>query len=71
MSRFRIDCPECDAVVDLIDEGMGDYRCPTCKRIYSDEDGVQDLDLAEDMYKLYKGAKLAGLIPDKEEHYHG
>ena len=67
-------CNECDAQVDLTIIGTGDYECPNCHTYYDDEAGVWDKEEAADMYALYKGAKLAGLIEDKEikeEFYHG
>lgn len=63
---FQIDCHECDKVVDLIEVTNDDFQCPSCGTMYHSEDGVIDVELAKDMYKLYQGAKLAGLIEDKE-----
>lgn len=73
MGRYAIECRVCDKQVLLVKVG-DDFQCPTCKTMYESENGVWDLDEAEDMYRLYKGAKLAGLIKDEEtieEFWHG
>ena len=67
-NRFSITCKICEEEVDLIQESVDDFRCPTCNTTYSSEDGVLDHAEAEEMYRLYKGAKLAGLIKDEETY---
>lgn len=65
--RFTIYCAECEDDKALIqDSDSGSYQCPDCDSIYYDEDGVFDAQEAEYYYQTYKGAKLAGLIPEDD-----
>lgn len=67
IERFVIYCRECEDDRTLIpDTDSGSYRCPDCDSIYYDEDGVFDIMEAEHYYATYKGAKLAGLIPEED-----
>jgi hypothetical protein len=65
--RYTIYCKVCDGdLVTLIQLDDSDYRCTVCNTVYTDEDGVMDKVVAAEMYSLYRGAKRAGLIYDKE-----
>ena len=69
--KLFIECIFCDKKSYLVKKG-DDYFCPDCNTQYEDEDGIVDEDEMEDMYKLYLGAKRAGLIKDEEtyeEHF--
>ncbi len=72
VARYAINCKVCEKEVALVKIGS-DYQCPTCLSMYDDEHGVMDLDEFDDMHRLYRGAKIAGLIKDEEtyeEFYH-
>ena len=67
LERFNIYCPNCEDDRFLIpDTDSGSYRCPDCSSIYYDEDGVYDLLEAREFYATFRGAKLAGLIPEDD-----
>ena len=64
--RYSIYCKECEDEVFLIyNSDAGSFRCPHCDSIYYDEDGVWDNEEIKDYYLQFRGARLAGLIPDE------
>ena len=60
--RYFIACQKCDKEVSLIEISSDEFQCPSCGTMYTSENGVWDNWIAEDMFRLYKGAKRAGLI---------
>ncbi len=65
--RFSIYCGECNDDVPLIIlSESNSYICPHCNHRYYEEDGVFDAELEEEMYSLFRGAKLAGFFDDQE-----
>jgi hypothetical protein len=71
--RYVIECKVCEVEVSLKFITNDDFKCPVCGTLYNSEDGVFDKVEAEEMYQLYRGAKIAGLIKDEEtyeEFYH-
>jgi hypothetical protein len=68
IDRYFIECRNCDRQVSLTVITEDDFQCPACNTMYHSEDGVLDKVLMDDMYNLYRGAKSAGLIKDKEIH---
>lgn len=73
--RYSIYCRECDeqrflkavtyTEINMVQyKGIAYFTCPTCFTKYEWDSGVLDHLEADDMYRLYKGAKLAGFFPD-------
>lgn len=70
---YSIYCKVCGDDVDLIKDGLDDFHCTVCNTYYTSENGVMDWAYAYDMWLLYKGAKIAGLIDEPDvprEQYH-
>lgn len=71
MDRYSVYCDDCEDDVFLLPihyRGTKsiDYFLDEKAHTFDWEDGVKDHEYVKDMYALYRGAKLAGFIPDPE-----
>ncbi len=67
MSRYSGICPECEDYRDLVYAAeSGSFSCIECGHILYDEDGILDAEEYEYNRDIYRGSKLAGLVPDPD-----
>lgn len=60
-------CPNCDreSAVDMGEDYS--FTCPYCDTVYGSEDGfAYNRNEVENYRRSYMGAKIAGMIPEKE-----